>query len=349
CAAFASFSWTFGEFLCKFVNYMQNVSMICSVMTLTVMSIERWVAILYPLKAKYLCTYSHARQMIAAIWTTSFIMAIPVLIGQKHILVGERIKAYWCITEWSSTEMEILFEVYRFTLLFIIPMTVMIIAYTGICKELLQLSSVRGNLTSSSCGKRPTATSSDRNTSSPSDDKSDIQKLNKKNKTDDVDEKTMKVIQMLIVVVVLFAICWGPILINNLLVAVGAIEKYHYDYLKPMRQAFFLMSYFNSCSNPIVYGFMSKHFRRSFQRAIMSCFCCQDKKSFHKIRYSLNATRSTVLYSGHLNRTGQRQDKDIKKNVGHFYRTDTASPMVGIKLSALASPAKRNTVNRNKV
>ena len=37
-----AFSWTFGEFLCKFVNYMQNVSAVSSVLNLTVMSIERY-------------------------------------------------------------------------------------------------------------------------------------------------------------------------------------------------------------------------------------------------------------------------------------------------------------------
>ena len=36
-----SFSWTLGMFLCKFVNYMQNVSAVASVLNLTVMSLER--------------------------------------------------------------------------------------------------------------------------------------------------------------------------------------------------------------------------------------------------------------------------------------------------------------------
>ena len=38
-----AFAWTLGEFLCKFVNYMQNVSAVSSVLNLTVMSIERYV------------------------------------------------------------------------------------------------------------------------------------------------------------------------------------------------------------------------------------------------------------------------------------------------------------------
>ena len=38
-----SYTWTMGFFLCKSVHYLQNVSAICSVLTLTAMSIERWV------------------------------------------------------------------------------------------------------------------------------------------------------------------------------------------------------------------------------------------------------------------------------------------------------------------
>ena len=40
--AFFSYSWRLGEFLCKFVAYIQTVSMVCSALTLTAMSIERY-------------------------------------------------------------------------------------------------------------------------------------------------------------------------------------------------------------------------------------------------------------------------------------------------------------------
>ncbi|KAH9493159.1 Somatostatin receptor type 5 [Bulinus truncatus] len=80
------------------------------------------------------------------------------------------------------------------------------------------------------------------------------------------------VIRMLIVVVVLFAVCWGPILINNLLVSVNLLSNLHEGMLKPLRMALFLLSYLNSSMNPMVYGFMSRHFRRGFREAI--CVCC---------------------------------------------------------------------------
>ncbi|XP_035826801.1 cholecystokinin receptor type A-like [Aplysia californica] len=81
-----------------------------------------------------------------------------------------------------------------------------------------------------------------------------------------------RVIRMLIVVVVLFAVCWGPILINNLLVSLRVLDSLHIGHLKPLRQAMFLLSYLNSSLNPLVYGFMSRHFRRGFREAI--CVCC---------------------------------------------------------------------------
>ena len=48
CAQFAkwfTFTWTFGRLLCKGVHYVQNVSVICSVLTLTTMSLERSVSL----------------------------------------------------------------------------------------------------------------------------------------------------------------------------------------------------------------------------------------------------------------------------------------------------------------
>lgn len=36
-----SYTWEFGELCCKVLHYMQNVSAICSVLTLTAMSVER--------------------------------------------------------------------------------------------------------------------------------------------------------------------------------------------------------------------------------------------------------------------------------------------------------------------
>ena len=96
---------------------------------------------------------------------------------------------------------------------------------------------------------------------------------------------------MLVAVILLFAICWGPTVIDNVLAAYGYIDKMNYGHLKHIRQAFVLMSYFNSCVNPIVYAFMSKNFRESFKYAL--CICVHGKKYLRQYRYSRQASFQT--------------------------------------------------------
>ena len=76
---------------------------------------------------------------------------------------------------------------------------------------------------------------------------------------------------MLVAVIILYALCHGPCLIDNVLVAFGHVDRLHYGSLKHIRQAFAVMSYFNSCVNPIVYAFMSKNFREGFKIALCMC------------------------------------------------------------------------------
>ncbi|TRY75495.1 hypothetical protein TCAL_13432, partial [Tigriopus californicus] len=61
---------------------MQNVSAIASVINLTVMSLERCYAIVYPMKAKSVCTVSRANKAVCMIWLLAIVLAIPTLIVQ---------------------------------------------------------------------------------------------------------------------------------------------------------------------------------------------------------------------------------------------------------------------------
>ena len=102
---------------------------------------------------------------------------------------------------------------------------------------------------------------------------------------------------MLVLVIILFALCWGPLLIDNVLVAFGILDKYHYGYLKYMRQAFSLMAYANSCVNPIVYAFMSRNFRDSFINSLCSCVKGESYRRRHQFLRQMSGadTRMTSV------------------------------------------------------
>ena len=100
---------------------------------------------------------------------------------------------------------------------------------------------------------------------------------------------------MLVTIICLFAICWGPTLIDNVISAYSpdVVSPLNYGYLKYMRQAFALMAYFNSCVNPIVYAFMSKNFREGFKRTILSC-CRPDERMKRQMSFSTRTSTMTV-------------------------------------------------------
>lgn len=80
-----------------------------------------------------------------------------------------------------------------------------------------------------------------------------------------------QVVKMLVAIIVIFVICWAPLLINNVLIAFEVLPVLHFGIYKHLREAFFIMAYFNSCVNPVVYCFMSKNFKESFRRTVFGC------------------------------------------------------------------------------
>lgn len=244
-----SYSWTFGFFLCKFVHYIQNLSAICSVYTLTAMSFERYYAIMYPVECRYICTMSQTKRIILATWAGSIILATPVLWIQILKEVGDSDhRAYWCVSDWSNPIHWRLYELYMLTIIFIIPLIIMTYSYGHICNRLWW---VMRNRTTTFPLSQPAVY------------------------IDSSANKMSQVIKMLIVVVLVFVICWTPILIFNVLKAFAIIPLLNYGPMKPIKTAFHLFSYANSCVNPIIYGFMSRNFRASFKAALVKCLGCK--------------------------------------------------------------------------
>ncbi|KAI1285001.1 Cholecystokinin receptor [Halotydeus destructor] len=310
-----SYTWEFGEMGCKVVHYMQNVSAICSVLTLTAMSIERYYAIIHPVRSRYLCTMSQTKRIIIFTWCFSVVAAIPALFIQVHYEVGYKYKAFWCVRDWSSPVLWRLYEIYMLIIVLIVPAMVMGYAYTCICHRLWIVIRQRAsmmygqeNLTANSNpifyalgGKRgtlemnrlPDKDGASKQASAPSNGQGSGLRDMYASRSEDDTCTVKQVIKMLVAVVVLFIVCWSPILIINVLTAFDYLSPLNYGYLKPLRTGAHLMSYLNSCVNPVVYGFMSQNFRASFKAALSKCFRCRDTNAANQ--------RASASASYHLN------------------------------------------------
>lgn len=296
-----SHTWTFGVFLCKFVHYIQNLCAICSVYTLTAMSIERYYAIMYPVECRYICTMSQTKKVIILTWLGSIVMAMPIIFMQKHLQVGDAtfkqnslIAYYWCVRDWDNRFYWELYELYMLVIILIIPLIIMTYSYYCICKQLWSVMNKRPStlfpLSSASIQASSTATNNpsnnqhqqqqqEQNTNNHPQPQYLQQSKSQAIYIDSSYKKMSQVIKMLIVVVIIFVLCWTPILVINVLTAFEVIEKLNYGYMKAIKTTFHLFSYANSCVNPIIYGFMSRNFRASFQAALTKCLGCKTRNN----------------------------------------------------------------------
>ena len=80
-----------------------------------------------------------------------------------------------------------------------------------------------------------------------------------------------RVTRMVIIVVVIFAVCWCPI---QLVLLLKSLNWYHMNPSTLIIQiTSHTLAYTNSCVNPILYGFFSENFRKSFHRVVRRSIC----------------------------------------------------------------------------
>lgn len=73
-------SWVFGTVLCKGLFYLCNANMYASIFLITLMSVHRLVAVVYPRRLKFLTTKKIVRRVIAVTWLLVMVIAIPSLV-----------------------------------------------------------------------------------------------------------------------------------------------------------------------------------------------------------------------------------------------------------------------------
>ncbi|XP_066299449.1 G-protein coupled receptor 54-like isoform X1 [Branchiostoma lanceolatum] len=73
-------SWVFGEFMCKFVMYMNQVTVTVTCITLAAMSVDRCLAIARPLTSHRWRTPRMAKIVSVCIWIVSFLASVPAAV-----------------------------------------------------------------------------------------------------------------------------------------------------------------------------------------------------------------------------------------------------------------------------
>ncbi|KFQ21143.1 Galanin receptor type 2, partial [Merops nubicus] len=124
--------WLFGAFACKAVHFLIYLTMYASSFTLAAVSVDRYLAIRYPLKSRDLRTSRNAALAIVAIWSLSLLFAGPYL-SYYHIVHYHAVPI--CVPIWEDQRRKIL-DILTFVFGYLLPVTVVSLAYARTIKFL---------------------------------------------------------------------------------------------------------------------------------------------------------------------------------------------------------------------
>lgn len=79
-------NWMFGETLCTISGLTHSLFCIASVLTLTAVSVDRWMAIVYPLKYRVWLTIGRARIVLVYIWLHALFVAFLPVFGWSRFV-----------------------------------------------------------------------------------------------------------------------------------------------------------------------------------------------------------------------------------------------------------------------
>ncbi|XP_037976678.2 trissin receptor [Plutella xylostella] len=310
-------SWVFGDFLCKMYQFVHSLSYTASIFILVVICSERYFAIIHPITCKQILTSTRLRLVIVGVWITSAAYSAPKFIWVETItnnLGGGRVETI-CIQHRMKYNSEI-FDMVNFGLLYVAPLCVMTVLYTRIAIGLWQSSRGLQHMGRPQCCGRPRVDKlTDKNApfepqrtfigtteakkAASSNGSSDGKKLCRScsqahcaaaaaaarrpcaqlgHLSRSVLRARRGVVRMLIVVVLTFAVCNLPFHARKMWQYWSSGYQGTSDFSALLTPLTFLITYFNSGINPLLYAFLSKNFRKGM-RELLFCACHGRRKS----------------------------------------------------------------------
>ncbi|XP_075150755.1 allatostatin A receptor 2 [Haematobia irritans] len=224
-------TWPFGDLWCRIVQYLIVVTAFASIYTLVLMSIDRFLAVVHPIRSRMLRTEKITKICICAIWGVILVISLPVTFSHGLVRVhGANYNLELCqFMETRFLSLSV-YQIIFFTTSYLLPLMVISGLYVRMITSLWRHgSSVRMSVESQRGRKRVT--------------------------------------RLVVVVVIAFASLWLPIQLILLLKALNIFEA-NTKFKVILQIASQTLAYTSSCINPVLYAFLSDNFRKAFYKAI---------------------------------------------------------------------------------
>lgn len=233
-------NWPFGDVWCRMVQYLIYSLALVSIYTLVLMSLDRFLAVVYALESMTWRTEENCKIAIAVTWIICAFFCIPLIFSHGEVVPAEGLSYCGFMNnqtipflpeDWDMRWNSAAFTIAFFNGGYVFPLLLICGMYSVMLRRLWR-QAPGGHASAESI-------------------------RNKK-----------RVIRMVLIVIVIFALSWLPIQVVLVLRSLGMYPNSPFSVSIQIFSQ--LLAYGNSCVNPILYAFLSEPFRRGFC-AVVSC------------------------------------------------------------------------------
>ena len=218
-----------GIISCKIVASVYETAVTVSILTVVVISFERYLLLVFPLKS--IIDLRSSKFIIIAIWVVAIAFRWPIAYGIRLYIEKEKLFCHLKLNEVFGEGAQKLYYNIILITLYAIPLGLIIIFYSIIIITLRRRKSVGQGLR---------------------------QEDNREKK------RNLRVLKMVMVVVAVFVVCWLLYFIRYIILSYGVQVPRPCDLLF----ASFLLAHSNSAITPCLYFVFNENFRRGLQNLV---------------------------------------------------------------------------------
>lgn len=285
--------WLFGYFMCDVWNSLDVYFSTSSILHLCCISVDRYYAIVKPLKYTLTMTKKVVALMILNTWISPAIISfLPIFKGWYTTAENQRFRDnHPDVCEFIVNKP---YAVISSSISFWIPCTIMIFMYLAIFREanrqekemynrhgaalLLHQNNTNGDMLSNSGGSSKTLTHHEIN--------QDLHHTPTKEKNISKMKREHKAARTLGIIMGTFILCWLPFFVWY--ITVFLCDSCRENCPDEVVAVVFWIGYFNSTLNPIIYAYFNREFREAFKNTLQCAFCSMCRRPPSSLDYMDN-------------------------------------------------------------